>query len=154
MLIYLVQHGQAKAKDVDPNRHLTEKGQTDVKKISTFLKRSGLSVDTIWHSGKTRAIQTADILERGIVAEQGVIQQDGLTPKDDIKPIKEKLIQSDKDIMIVGHMPFLSKLASSLVTCNESANVIAFQQGGVVCLKKNDDNVWSVQWMVVPKLIT
>lgn len=154
MLVYLVQHGQAKSKDVDPDRHLTEKGVDDVEKMSAFLKDAKLQADVIWHSGKARAAQTAEILAKSVVAEQGVIQHDGLAPNDDIKQVKEKLIQGEKNIMIVGHLPFLSKLASSLVTGNESANVIAFQQGGVVCLQKDENDVWSIKWIVVPELIS
>ncbi len=66
MLVYLVQHGQAKAKDIDPDRHLTEQGINDVEKISAFLKTAKLTVDVIWHSGKARAAQTAEILETSV----------------------------------------------------------------------------------------
>jgi hypothetical protein len=36
MRVYLVQHGEAVAKDVDAERPLTEKGAEDVKKVAEF----------------------------------------------------------------------------------------------------------------------
>lgn len=153
MHLYLVQHGQAKSEDVDPDRHLTEKGQNDVKKISTFLKQSGLSVDTIWHSGKTRAAQTADILASGVVVNRAIVQHNDLAPNDAIEPVKEELIEANEDLMIVGHLPFLSKLASALIANSESADVVTFQQGGIVCLERNEGLAWSMRWMVIPELL-
>ncbi|MBN2455716.1 MAG: phosphohistidine phosphatase SixA [Sedimentisphaerales bacterium] len=153
MQLYLVQHGQAKSEDVDPDRHLTEKGQNDVKKISFFLKKYGLSVDAIWHSGKTRAAQTADILASGVVVNQAIAQHDGLKPNDAIGPLREELVKADEDLMIVGHLPFLSKLASAIVANSESADVITFQQGGIVCLEQNEELAWSIRWMVIPELL-
>ena len=153
MRIYLVQHGQAKSEDIDPDRHLTEKGIADVKKMSNFLKAAGLRVDVIWHSGKARAVQTADILAQGVAAAQGVTQHRGLSPNDDVRPIRDELMQSGVDVMIVGHLPFLSKLASLLITGNDSANVVAFQQGGAVCLEQTEDKKWQVRWMVIPELL-
>jgi phosphohistidine phosphatase len=57
------------------------------------------------------------------------------------------------DLMIVGHMPFLGKLASMLLVGSESKNLVAFRQGGVVCLQRNDDQTWQVAWMVTPQLL-
>ena len=41
--------------------------------------------------------------------------------------------------MFVGHLPFMSKLASLLVTGGISAEIISFVQGGFACLDKNDE---------------
>ena len=121
MFVYLVQHGQAKSKDVDPDRHLTEQGIKAVKTISTFLKTANLQVDVIWHSEKARAAQTAEILLKGVVSKKGIVQHDDLTPNADIEPVERELIKGNKNIMIVGHLPFLSKLASSMVVDDDSA---------------------------------
>jgi phosphohistidine phosphatase len=153
MRIYLVQHGQAKSEDIDTERHLTGKGIVDVREISDFIKDIGLQVDVIWHSGKARAAQTAEILATSIVTAQGVIQRDGLAPNDDVRPIKNELSLKSTDVMIVGHLPFLSKLASSLLVGDESVSIIGFQQGGLVCLERNEAKLWIVRWMLMPDLI-
>jgi phosphohistidine phosphatase len=62
MRLYLVQHGEAVAEDVDPARPLSATGQSDVTKVARFLAASGLSVSQVLHSGKLRAEQTAALL--------------------------------------------------------------------------------------------
>ena len=62
MKLFLVQHGEARAKDADPDRPLSEKGREDIKKTAEFLKKTGQKPDLIWHSSKTRAIQSAEII--------------------------------------------------------------------------------------------
>ena len=59
MKLYLVQHGEAEPKEANPERPLTEKGLSDVKKAASLLANSVLKVDMILHSGKKRAEQTA-----------------------------------------------------------------------------------------------
>ena len=55
MHVYLVQHGEAKPAEEDPERHLTEKGLRDVRKVAEFLRPLRLPVEALWHSDKPRA---------------------------------------------------------------------------------------------------
>lgn len=153
MRIYLVQHGRAQPKDVDPDRNLTEQGRNDVERISAFLKKQGICVGAIWHSGKTRAQQTAKILVSAVACNQVIIQQDGLSPNDKIGPVKESIVQAQEDLLIVGHLPFLSKLASELVTGNVLADIVAFRPGGVVCLEQVEYKTWRIGWIITPELL-
>ena len=152
MRAYLVQHGEARSKDVDPERRLTEKGVRDVEKVSCFLEPLGLCVSAVWHSGKARAAQTAEILGRSVKAARGAVAREGLAPNDPVGPVKEEIAGAQKDLMVVGHLPFLARLASSLVA-DESTQVVAFRQGGVVCLERDEEGSWSVVWAVVPDLL-
>lgn len=130
MRVYLVRHGEARPKDVDPERHLTERGAADVEKIASFLKPLGLCVDAVWHSGKARAAQTAEILGRSVESTRGVLTRDGLAPNDPVAPVKEELDAAAEDLMLVGHLPFMARLAAELVT-GGSAEVVSFRQGGI-----------------------
>ena len=40
MQIYLVQHGESKSEEIDPERKLTESGSRDVQKIADFRERA------------------------------------------------------------------------------------------------------------------
>jgi phosphohistidine phosphatase len=152
MNLYLVQHGDAQPKDVDPERPLTDGGADDVKRVAAFLRPRRLEVEAVWHSGKTRARQTAELLGEALHVAGGVRQQDGLAPNDPVDPIGRQLADRGGDLMIVGHMPFMSRLASLLLAGGESAGVVTFQKGGVLCLGR-DEGAWSVRWMVVPQLL-
>ena len=153
MRLYLVQHGQAKPKDLDPQRPLTEQGVGDVGNLAEFLKPLGVSVAAVWHSGKTRALQTAEILAPALPGPPQVHQRDGLAPNDPIDPVRDELAGADRDLMIVGHLPFLGKLAAALVVGDEEADVVTFQQGGGVCLERDESATWAVRWMVIPDLL-
>jgi phosphohistidine phosphatase len=71
MAIYLVRHGEAKNKKEDLSMSLSEKGISDSEKISKQVSRilalQGLSINRIFHSGKLRAKQTAEILAKHIM---------------------------------------------------------------------------------------
>lgn len=62
MFVYLGQHGEAEREEVDPARPLTEKGRNDVRKVALFTAGAHVRVERIFHSGKLRARQTAEIL--------------------------------------------------------------------------------------------
>ena len=153
MKLYLVQHAKAVSKEVDPDRPLAQEGRNDLKKVAAFIKPLNLSVDYLWHSGKKRAAQTAEVLGEAVSVNKGCTGRDGLAPNDDVTVLRNELAGSQQDIMIVGHLPFLSKLASLLLAGSESAQTVAFKQGGIVCLSPSEQNQWQIDWMITPELL-
>ena len=152
MNLYLVQHGESKSEEEDPERRLTDKGIGEAQKVARFLSALKLSVNAVWHSGKPRARQTAELVAEAIGASDRIEQQEGLAPKDKVGPTKKALEQSGGDVMIVGHLPFLGKLVALLVTGNEESEIVQFQFGSVVCLEQRDGK-WRVAWMIRPALL-
>ena len=154
MQIYLVQHGLAKAKDGDPARPLTSDGAGEVVRVAAFCKSFGLSLDAIWHSDKLRARQTAQIFADALSPKRGLMQRNDLAPKDPVKPICKAVESENADVMIVGHLPFLSCLAGLLLTSDEGAEPVAFRNAGVVCLQRREEaDTWQVAWYVRPELL-
>ena len=152
MKLYLVQHGNALDKDLDPDRSLSQQGTRDVRKIAGVIKPLDICAE-LWHSGKTRSEQTAGILAEVMVVEDGISRKEGLSPNDDVGTIKDTIESSDRDVMIVGHLPFLGKLASLLLAGDESSGAVAFKQGSIVCLECDDDKRWHLGWMIIPEII-
>ena len=153
MRVYLVQHGQAAPKDVDPDRPLTEAGRRDVEKVSAFLKPLAPRARAIVHSGKTRAAETAEILGSAFEAAGRPLSRESLGPNDPVEPLKQELEGAEEGLVIVGHLPFLAKLASVLLAGSESPDVVAFRQGGVICIERGEDDIWRVLWMVSPEIL-
>ena len=153
MKLYLVQHAEAASKDIDPDRPLTEEGRRDVQKVATFIKDLNLKVDLLWHSGKARAAQTAGVLAQAVEVRTKMTARDGLGPNDDVNAMRKELLSGKRDMMIVGHLPFLSKLASLLLTGDKTADTIAFQKGGIVAFEKTTEGQWQINWMVIPELL-
>ena len=153
MKLFLVQHAKAASKEIDPERPLSEEGCRDIQQIAAFIKSLNLAVDSLWHSGKTRARQTAEILAGVITIGKEMAAHDGLAPNDDVQAIKESVISAGRDIMIVGHLPFVAKLASLLLTGSKSSGTVAFKQGGIVCLSCEDEYQWQIEWIITPELL-
>jgi phosphohistidine phosphatase len=154
MNIYLVQHAEPKLKKEDPDRPLTKKGWSDISKMASFLAEAEcIKVTSILHSGKTRARQTAGALADKLYPKAGIKITDGLKPMDDPAIWVKRLEESEEAIMLVGHLPHLSKLASLLLYQDENKGGVDFQMGGVVCLEKDESGIWSVSWAVVPQLL-
>lgn len=152
MLLYLVQHGDAKREEEDPSRPLSEKGIKDVKGVASHISRLNVEVEEVLHSGKLRAKQTAEIIAEKLKIEKGISEKDGLSPMDDANMWAERLKTRTDSLMLVGHLPHLGKLASLLLCSGKERNFVAFKMGGVVCLKR-DDTVWSLQWMITPETL-
>lgn len=153
MKLYLVQHAKAASKQADPQRPLTEEGRRDIQKVASFIRPSNLCLDYLWHSGKKRAAETAEILAEALEINKTKTARDGLGPNDDVAVLKNELASLQQDVMIVGHLPFLSKLASLLLAGSESAGTVTFKQGGIVCLSRSDQNQWQIDWMIIPELL-
>ena len=140
MEIYLTQHGEAYAKDKDPERGLTPKGEEQIHFSAIALRKMGVRCDLIVSSPKKRARQTAEI----IAAEVGY-------PRDSIEvtemleptvPAEDALsylaTHGDKNrIFIAGHLPSLGEIASTLV-CGTSHVSFCFEMGGVVRIDVED----------------
>jgi len=153
MRLYLVRHGEAKPKEEDPERHLTLRGLAEAKQVAKFLKPLGLKVDAIWHSGKPRAAETAEAIALAVRLAEGLEVRSDLAPEDDVLPVAREIQRSGKDIMIVGHLPFLDCLASQLLVKDAEAELIEFRKGAVVCLDYGDDRSWRLAWMITPEIL-
>lgn len=153
MRLYLLQHGEAVSKEVDPERPLTEKGRQDVARTAEFLKVSGIKIDVILHSTKTRAIETARILAETILPKDGTEQKEGLAPNDPVDTLFDELTTENRDLMVVGHLPFLGKLVSLALAGSESSKIVSFKAGGVVCLERREDGKWQLVFVITPDLL-
>jgi len=153
MKLYLVQHGEAASEEVNPARPLTAQGQRDVQKLASFLKGAGIASLSIRHSGKTRAKQTVEIIASRLGPECQIAETKNLAPNDPVQVVVDEISRMRDDLMIVGHLPFLGKLASFLLTGSDAKSVVAFRMGGVVCLQRSDAQAWHVVWMIIPELI-
>lgn len=154
MKLYLAQHGEAVPKDENPERPLSEQGQRDVRAIAALLQSAGGRVDRVWHSGKTRAEQTARLLA-GALLPRGRKPQaiEGIGPN---APVAEFSVDADvweDDTLVVGHLPFMARLVALLTTGDSDRDIVAYCPGSVVCLERADAGHWVVLWMIRPDIL-
>jgi phosphohistidine phosphatase len=153
MRIYLTQHGQALPKDVDPDRPLNEQGRDDVRRLAELLGNAGIEVGQVLHSGKTRAEQTAAILAEALLPAGQPEAHAGLGPKDPLEQVSAEIAFWSADTLIVGHLPYLGRLASLLLVSDPDRPLLAFQPGSIACLEKDPEGRWVLAWMVRPELL-
>ncbi|MFQ5789328.1 MAG: phosphohistidine phosphatase SixA [Acidobacteriota bacterium] len=151
MELYLVQHGEAMTKDQNPERPLTEQGMATARRVAALASRLGVQVAEIRHSEKLRAVQTAQVFEQALGAP--CKQAPGLTPNDDINPVRREVASRPGNLMLVGHLPFLSRLAGALLAQDESLPVVGFQMAGLVRVDRREDGRWSLRWLLPPEVL-
>ena len=121
--------------------------------MAAWLGRQIIDIGGIHHSGKKRAAQTAEIFATRLAPEKGVKEVAGLNPNDDVQKFADKLQGQEGVLMIVGHLPFLGKLAGLLVTGDPSKTVVSFVNSGVVCLE-GEQGDRAVSWYIIPAMFT
>lgn len=152
MALYLVQHGKSLSKEVDPEQGLSDQGTGDTQRIAEVARGYGVQVSLIRHSGKKRARQTAEIYAGSLSPLRGVQESNGLNPMDDVTVIAGTL-RPDENLMLVGHLPFMERLSSYLLTGDTDRIIFRFQNAGVVCLDKEADKpFWFIKWALMPKI--
>ncbi|HEX6385536.1 MAG TPA: phosphohistidine phosphatase SixA [Anaerolineae bacterium] len=149
MKIYLVQHGEAESKDVNPNRPLTQRGREQTQLMAEMAAKLELGIQEIRHSGKTRTEETAVIFGRSLSLMGNVLAVSGLGPVDDVRPGAEELTRGSKPVMLVGHLPFMARLAALLVNDDPEKSPVEFRNSGIVCLAPENGS-WQVQWQLIP----
>jgi phosphohistidine phosphatase len=149
MMLYLVQHGEALAEAVDSRKSLSPAGTRDMLALARACAGFGVSAREILHSGKPRAAQSADILGQALSIK--VRASAGLDPLDPVLPFAGQCEEWAESRIIVGHMPFLGRLASRLLAGREEPPLVAFQRGGMACLQKTGPSEWCLLWTCFPR---
>lgn len=151
MKIYLVRHGESSTSlSNDNKRPLSKKGRSDIKSLGKFISNFNIQVDYLYHSNKLRAVETAKLLLPSIDVKQPIQIREELDPVAPIELILHELYVLEKDIILVGHMPFMGKLVAKLVTGNENLEIVAFKAGTMICLEQHERERWVISWMHSP----
>jgi len=153
MKLYLIQHGEAKSEAEDPERSLTARGEKEVTAVSKVAGSLRIKPLEIYHSGKLRAKQTAEIVASALKISDSLVQSaQGLNPNDDVRAWTERISKQKGDLMLVGHLPFLEKLTSFLLCGDENARLVLFRYGAIVCLDQKENKGWAVRWIFTPEM--
>jgi phosphohistidine phosphatase len=152
MALFLVQHGKSLSKDIDPDQGLSEDGAAETQRIAEVAKGHGVSVQCIKHSVKTRARKTAEIFASALNPAEGIQEITGIKPMDDVAACAQS-IHSEANIMLVGHLPFMERMTSFLITGSIENTILKFQNSGIVCLDQDSETKsWFIKWTLMPNI--
>lgn len=158
--LYLMRHGEAVAREEstdDSRRALTADGKRKMKEIARGLVRIGLALDAIVSSPLVRAVETAEIVARATEPAVPVEQADALGPGASTEAAVAFLGTQGRRsrVLLVGHEPSLSALATRLIGGGRHTN-LAFKKGGC-CLITFDEfppaSAGELQWWLTPRIM-
>jgi phosphohistidine phosphatase len=153
MRLYLFRHGEATSDVENPKRPLSAAGRARVEQMARHLARVAAAPEglAVRHSGKLRAAQTADVLAAHLPLRQPPQQADGLAPGDPPERTLDLIDAAESDLMLVGHLPHLARLASLLLSGESDRISFVLPAAAVVCLEAESGR-WRLHWLITPAL--
>jgi phosphohistidine phosphatase len=148
---YLVRHGDTLSAHIDPQRPLSARGRAEISELAHLALRRDVQVAEIHHSGILRAQETAEILASYLHPSGGVHPSAGLLPEDDPEIAKAELEAAGQPIMLVGHLPYISRLAALLVKGDASQSLGEFSPATMLSCTKIGIR-WQIEWQIAPSL--
>lgn len=153
MKLYLVRHGKAEEMaDDSGERPLSARGMADIEAQAKHLDRAGIRVEQVFHSGKLRARQTAEILASLIAPGIMPMAMNNISPMDNTDYLASQIADWDADTMVCGHNPFMEAMAARLLSGDDEESVVLVKTGTIMCFEKIHNSNWVMDWMVIPKL--
>jgi len=137
--IYLLRHAIAVSRGVRPfpndDRPLTDEGIKKMSRAVQGMRKIIDNVDTVLTSPLIRARGTAKIVAKALKMESRIEVCDVLSPGSSLKRLLLTLAKykRKKTILLVGHEPDLSYLASALL--GKNIPVIQFKKGSLCCIE-------------------
>jgi len=143
--VVLVHHADAVGPDVDAQRPLSPLGRAQADWLAQRAKAAGIKPEVIVHSGKLRALQTAEYFWRtsNPLADFRMVR--GLRPDDTPELMRDVLSHEKRDTVVVSHMPLLPALARML-----DARVETFPLHGFIVFERIGNGKYEEQWREQP----
>lgn len=147
MRLFLAHHGDAVGPEIDPRRPLSPHGRAAAERLAADAAARGARPAVVWHSGKLRAKQTAEIFWRACNALAELSATRDLQPDDQPVWMRDRLRHERRDILIAGHFPHLPGLLRLL-----AGDQAGFPPHGIVALETTDEGeTWRQIWQGQPE---
>lgn len=151
MRLYLVQHAAATSKEQNNTRPLTAQGREDITRTSGFLSLfERPKPHRVIHSNRLRSQQTAHMLAEAWSC-QHIEENNDMSPQSDPYIWVKNLLEIHEDMVLVGHLPHLQRLAGILLCEDDTQDIIQFKHAGLSCLERSNHK-WSLCWQIHPQL--
>lgn len=164
MNLFILRHGLASdpgedglPKDLpDAERPLTAKGKQRLWRGTEAMRTLKLEFDFVVSSPLLRARQTAQIVTEALELRRKLILTDHLAPAGSPKLLLEQLEELGpraKNILLVGHEPYLSRLIALLIS-GSTAAAIELKKGGLAKLDVDQlrfARCARLGWLLTPK---
>ncbi|HXV22524.1 MAG TPA: histidine phosphatase family protein [Desulfuromonadales bacterium] len=140
MQLYLMQHGQAVPETEHPEQPLSREGVAQIQTSAAVMKKLGIAPDLIVCSPKKRSRQSAALVAEGVnYPYSDILETEAIKPAAPADDTLSFLRQNPAcaSVLIVGHLPSLTRIASLLLGGDTSVRV-RFENGGLCRLDTTD----------------
>ncbi len=140
----------------DADRPLSSKGEQKLWRSTEAMRALELKFDAVVSSPLLRARQTAQIVTEAFELRRKLILTNHLAPEGNPKLLIEELNglgARAKNILLVGHEPYLSRLISLLIAGSTTA-AIDLRKGGLAKLEIDElryARSATLAWLLTPK---
>ena len=153
MRTYLLRHAHAIDGEVDATRPLSPRGEQQVRALADFLRGTdAFQPEEVWHSSLTRARQTAELLVQRMKLPAPLALMPDLEPEADPRAVARRIKATPRAVVVVGHEPHLSALASLLVAGRTEPPSFLMKKCALLALEGAGAG-WIVRWHVSPELL-
>jgi phosphohistidine phosphatase len=159
MILYILRHGiaeDAPAGGDDGARKLTARGREKLRDSVQGMRTLGLKFDVILTSPLARATETAEVVAAAYANDPPpqVVPAlaTGVPPQETIAALRP--FAKHRRVMVVGHEPQLSAIASLLMTAAPGAANINLKKGGLIALEvpaRAEPGGAQLRWMLTPR---
>ena len=140
--VVVVRHGPAENRDArrwpnDARRPLTARGRIETRQAAAGLAELTSRADRLASSAATRAIATAELVQRAIAKGAPIETWPELAPGILPGPVFAKLRRASTDareVVLVGHDPTLSEFVSMAIL-GDGVQAVRISKGGAACLE-------------------
>lgn len=167
MRIWILRHAHALAAEdpseaADARRPLSKSGRAATRALGRWFRHAGLLRETkaLWHSPLARAVETAEIFRAAAQLRAPLREVTGLGHGDDPEIMAARLEKlSGPPVILVGHEPHLSALATLLVSGRTRPVQFELKKGAILALERvpqrhrNRRRRWIARWLVAPELV-
>jgi phosphohistidine phosphatase len=151
--VVLVRHAIAEERRPglrDAARRLTPEGRDKLERAARGLKRLGVVPDRILTSPLVRAAETAEVLAEVLAPAVKPETCGPLAPGHTPQEVGEALPEGARTVVLVGHEPDLSELASWLLTGSRDGMRLPFRKAGAAAIELEGAE-GTLRWMLAPK---
>lgn len=149
MKLCLVRHGEAVEEHVDPVRPLSPRGREQAATTADAFAVKRFAPARILCSPKARAKQTAEIVAATIAPDLALEETNDLKPDAEPDLIAPLLAEEDDDVLLVGHLPHLERLAGLLLAGDDRHSPIRFGAADGACLERKGAGAWKLLWQII-----
>ncbi len=143
----------------DSQRPLTPDGRQKMERVARGMKALGLSFDWILSSPSLRAVATAEIVAKALELGRKMKFSEYLAPEGDPERLVEQIGRMDgsrKRLLVVGHEPYLSGLAGTLIGGHGGVG-LQLKKGGLCKLaiaKLKFGRCAELKWLLTPRQLS